>query len=122
MLVCTTIAQNALKTAKIRLEALYEGKDPWSDHDATYGAANGQIFDSIEKPLGDLSTLIARMDEDSIPTTYLQDYLDSRASSTNRPKSEVISGALMPNVFDLFKERYMQFVAKLGTDQIPETA
>lgn len=102
----------ALETCPVRLEALYEGKDPWTDLVAgTMNLATGEIVDtpSFKTPLENLKYKLA---EEGIPTDFLEEYIKNLSESKKQSSDSIIQAALFPQLFPKFKASYSKEMLK----------
>lgn len=103
-------AKDALRERPVRLEALYEGKDPWGD--ATYIEADEETGE-IEIPAS-LERLEDLLIENKVNTHYLKNFIDEVSAKGGSQAQDVIRSALMPGMFDKFKEAYTNRLSKIG--------
>lgn len=104
--------QNAVENTKIRLEALYEGKDPWTDLVSSVDYSTGEINqESIhDSPLETLKDILAM---DNIEEKYLDEYLATISRNKKQPVEVVIQSALLPEAVEKFKAHYQKFINSL---------
>ena len=107
----------ALKASPVRLEALYEGKDPWldlepSDVDTTTGEVKSMSVDNV---IGTpLETLKELLEIDGIDTGRLEGYVNELAAKKGQPVHDVYRAALkMP---DKFKQAYLKDLSRKSAD------
>ncbi len=112
--------KEALKKAPVRLDALYEGGDPWTDlipsEEAWIKAVpkvDEVIKSSNNAPLGtgidDLKNLLEAED---LQTEFLEAYINELAEKKNQLPIQIVGAALMPQLFSKFKAAYSRDLAK----------
>jgi len=113
--------KEAMKKSPVRLEALYEGGDPWTD--LTHSKAiesTGEIElqavikeDSSSTSLGSsIEDLKKILEAEEIPTEHLESYVTALAERKGQLPIEVIGAALKPQLFPMFKNAYAKGLAK----------
>lgn len=104
-------AINDMVAAKpVRLEALYEGRDPWKDLEASesvahYGIAQNGGSDPLDM-------LKEALELDGIDVDQLEVYIEERASAKQQPAEKLVASALLPTVLPLFKKMYSQWASQ----------
>lgn len=99
--------QKSLRETPIRLEALYDGGDPWKDLDGSEQVTQAKEPSSLSPE--DLADRI--MAEMEVPDpTWLTAYLIDVSTKTTKPMDEVVTGML--NSKELFLKYYKTWVAK----------
>lgn len=110
---------DAMKRSPVRLEALYEGKDPWDGADSSeVNKSTGEIVhpSSIleEQPASkaDLNALMDLLENEGISTEYLSPYLQDLAEKKKQTVDHIIGSALVPQLFPKFKASYLKELAR----------
>ena len=113
-------ASDALKSTPVRLEALYEGGDPWNDLEGSddflevsYNQKATSVFVKVEdadifgNPVDELKE---RLTMENISTHSLTSYLDGLSKVTKRSTIELAENALQPERFTKFKDAYSNHI------------
>lgn len=93
----------AIARSPVRLEALYDGGDPWTDLDdgeeesQTTMALVGSPFDTLKEHL----------EIDGIDASHLQEFLDAHSKKNSASIDDVIESALQPSRLRAFKKAYL---------------
>lgn len=99
--------KEAVEEKRVRLEALYEGRDPWLDLDGQqdfFGNPTQETFaDSMEM-------LKNALEFDGISTDQLEVYIAERAAAKQQSADKLIDSALLPAVLPLFKKMYKEWM------------
>jgi hypothetical protein len=104
--------EEALKRSPVRLEALYDGGDPWTDLiELIMDEGTGEVkaSESINSPL---ETLREHLVIDDIDPSYLNAYIEDLKVKKDLPAEKVIESALMPQLLEKFKSTYAKFLVK----------
>lgn len=100
--------QKAMKETPIRLEALYDGGDPWKDLDPT-GPVSVVKEESVLSPEDLADVLLESIPEIPNPT-YLTAYLIDMSTKTSKPLDEVVEVYIKSK--EQFLKYYRAWVAK----------
>lgn len=99
----------ALEASPVRLEALYEGKDPWSDLEGPVNSKTQNVENkSMMTPLEQLQDLLAA---DSIPSDGLMVYLKGLSDKGKATVEAIVAQALQPQYLAKFKAAYLKSLA-----------
>ena len=105
--------QKAVDKSPVRLQALYDGGDPWTDLDTGEDEEETQ---TQATPVGSpFDTLKEHLEIDGIDASHLQEFLDSISQKSSQPVSAVIESALSPKRLTRFKERYIESLLEPST-------
>ena len=109
--------QKALDRSPVRLGALYDGGDPWTDLESVEAdEATGEIN---AYPAGSpFDTLKEHLEIDGIDSSHLQSYLDTLAEKKNQPVNKIVESALIPQILPKFKQKYIQFLSPEAKDSV----
>lgn len=106
-------ATQALKDAPVRLEALYEGGDPWNDLEGV-STETGEVQKVVPIVEDDKVRLMQELEKDKISLKFLDDYITKLSILRELPKEEICKKALLTNVLPSFKRLYAEFVSNGG--------
>lgn len=110
----------------VRLEALYEGGDPWNDLDsqqcAFQPACAAQIVPEPTSAMPiligtPLETLQEHLAADSIDTSELLPYIEGLAAKKGQSVDQVVTAALMPPLIAKFKAAYSKHLTAIPQGQ-----
>lgn len=103
--------QNALDSVPVCLEALYDGKDPWTDFvEAAHESPSASVFDT---PLEKLREML---EVDGVETNSLGNYLDHLVAKHKKPFDKVVDSALL--MFAEFKKKFTEYSSKPDQSQL----
>lgn len=101
-----------LEANPVRLEALYEGGDPWTDLDSSFNEKNGCIKTAEEEKelVGSPYEILKYyLEIDGINTDYLDTYLSDVSKIRSTPIDKIITSALLTKEYTAkFKQRYSE--------------
>lgn len=108
----------ALKRSPVRLEALYEGKDPWTDlKPSEVDISTGEVINhssilSKEDSPQTIGALVKLLGDEGISTDYLESYLEDLSDKKKQTVDHIIESALLPQLFPKFKAAYAKDIAR----------
>jgi len=103
--------QKAFATNPIRLDALFEGKDPWGTaHESTYQEPAPSVFDT---PLEKLREML---EVEGVETAKLPNFLDHLVAKHKKPFDKVVDSALL--LFSDFKKKFSEYLSKPDQSQM----
>lgn len=112
----------ALKDCPVRLEALYEGGDPWTDlQPQGVNKSTGEIkvaLNEVNSTLDSYDRLKAIVESEGMSTDHLQEFLIETSEKQSKTVEQVMDAALMPDLLTRFKGIYSKFLTK----NYPESA
>lgn len=113
----STLTVEALKRSPVRLEALFEGRDPWTDLEPSpIDLSSGELVNEInlveEKDDVTFENLASLLEAEGISTHHLQSYLEQLASKKKQTVQHIIGSALLPELFPRFKALYSKELQK----------
>ena len=108
------IAQ-ALKDYPVRLEALYEGGDPWNDLEGDY-APIVEVQRIVPMKGSPKDQLIEELQKDGLSMTALEGYLKKLSEIKGKTVDEIIVAALIPTVLPNFKKLYAKELNRAASD------
>lgn len=97
----------ALNERPVRLEALYEGKDPWLDLEG-FETVHHRADAKSHSLLDDLKEAL---ELDGLDVEQLEEFIAERAVSKKQPAEKLIESALLPTVLPLFKEMFAKWLS-----------
>lgn len=100
--------KQALADRPVCLEALYAGKDPWTDFVGSFDTApildgSSDTVAMVDDPL---DTLKESMSIDGLDIKPLQDYINELSDSRKKPVDSIIESALLKDILPQFKKKY----------------
>lgn len=102
--------KTALENHPVRLEALYSGKDPWTD--LAVVEADLSTGEVIVSPAGSaMDTLKEHLEIDGIDSAHLQAHLNHVSEKKKQPIDKIIEAALIPQLLPKFKQGYVKWLA-----------
>jgi hypothetical protein len=113
-------AVEALKRSPVRLEALYDGGDPWTDLKGSVDESTGEIVDPsavLENDVGvhSINDLAKCLREEGLDTEPLESFLVDLSEKKKQTVSYIIGSALTPQLFPKFKATYSKELARRET-------
>ena len=99
-------AAEALKYSPVRLEALYDGGDPWTDLEHV-SVDTGEVSKVVS--IDPKQQLLAKIQKDGHNPKYLDGCLKLISESKDTPLDKVIESALLPEMFPRFVKKYAQY-------------
>lgn len=108
---------DAVKSQPVRLEALYEGRDPWKDFDAIEMDRGDDEADPIEPEISGmtrLEELRELLEMDSMDPSLVEAYISELATQKGQATEVVIDSALLPQLLPKFKAAYSKYLQKVG--------
>ncbi len=104
--------QDALQESPVRLAALYEGGDPWTDLDELEVNENtGEVSSST--PVGSaFETLREHLEIDGIRIDGLNAYIAGLSVAKGQKEDMIIESALRPQLLPKFKSAYLKHLEK----------
>lgn len=105
--------EDALEANPIRLEALYEGRDPWTDLEV------GECEQTVEIEIGlpevanrsPLEALKELLENDGFVTVPLESYLADLSAKKGQPVDQIIEAAISEKFYPKFKAVYIKELA-----------
>ena len=104
--------EEALKRSPVRLEALYEGGDPWTDLIAPDNIIDMESGELIVPSKTDWQTLEEMLVKDKITILPLRDFVKDLSTKKQQPEGDVVRAALMDQLYVKFKQAYLGFIEK----------
>lgn len=108
----TAKMEEALRECPVRLEALYESGDPWTDLvGIEVDEQTGEVPNSspVSSPL---ETLRENLVLDGIETEHLESYLKELSEKKKHSVEQIINSALLPALLPKFKTAYLKDLEK----------
>lgn len=103
--------EEALNRSPVRLEALYEGGDPWTDLEPVeVNEDTGEI--SVSAVGSPMETLKEHLEVNGIDAKYLEECVLSMAEKGKKTVDIVIQSALIDKYLPKFIDKYVEYVAK----------
>lgn len=97
--------EEAMKKSPVRLEALYEGGDPWTDlAPSKVDIHTGEILQG--EKASPLQRLKEHLEGESLDGDLLEIYLEELSEKKKKPIEVLVESALQPNHLGLFKQAY----------------
>ncbi len=110
---------DALKRSPVRLEALYEGGDPWTDLKASLDESTGEVVNPSsvlesepEVGLHSINDLSKALEAEGMDTEPLQEFLADLSEKKKQTVHYIIGSALTPQLFPKFKATYSKELAR----------
>jgi hypothetical protein len=104
---------DALKRSPVRLEALYEGGDPWTDLTGFVDHSTGEVQTlSLVKETPSIEKLAKMIEQEGLQTDHLESYLNDLSEKKKQPLDYIIGSALVPELFPKFKNAYWRELTK----------
>jgi hypothetical protein len=100
--------RKALEAAPVRLEALYEGRDPWDVNSMDLS----KVQDGSSLLAGGIDELKEYLEVDGIDTSYLDSYLEMLSKSKGQTVDQIIESALIPQLLPKFKSAYLKDLSR----------
>jgi hypothetical protein len=103
----------ALKKAPVRLEALYDGGDPWTDLKGPVDEVTGEVVNpssilESDVELHSIHDLAKCLEAEGIDTEALGSYLEDLSAKKKQTVHYIIGSALAPQLFPKFKNAYLK--------------
>lgn len=89
----------AMENRPVCLEALYYGKDPWTD----FIEGPNKITATLDDPMDQLRNFIS---EDGLNVQLLANYIDHLSVKKKQPIEDIVDSALTKEILPLFKRSY----------------
>ncbi len=104
-------AVEALKRSPVRLEALYQGGDPWTDLTPDVDETTGEVVNPSSILQSDVGTysihdLQGALKAEGMDTDALESYLEDLSTKKKQTVDYIIGSALQPQLFPKFKTAY----------------
>ena len=94
--------KDAMASKPVNLEALYKGGDPWRD----FGDA-WKEDSSVSVSIDPIEKLKQNMVNKHMDVQHLDAFIDSISQERKQPKMNIISAALLPDLFPAFIKKYV---------------
>lgn len=92
----------------VKLEALFDGQDPWLLAEAE-GIEEDEADFSQENPL--INQLLLKFEMESIEIDGVEKYLSYLSKQLNKSINDIVSMALMPQRYEEFKSKYLNYLS-----------
>lgn len=102
--------KQALEDKPVCLEALYAGKDPWTD----FVEGPRKTMTILDSPI---ETLKEHMSVDGIDTELLTQYLTHLSEKKKQPIDAIVESALLKDILPKFKKAYQTWLKNQNDDQ-----
>lgn len=110
-------AVDALKRSPVRLEALYDNGDPWTDLKPSMDESTGEIVNPsavLENEVGlhSIHDLVKCLEAEGLDTEPLEAFLEDLSVKKKQTVHYIIGSALTPQLFPKFKVTYAKELAR----------
>lgn len=111
---------DSMKRSPVRLEALYEGRDPWTDLEPSpIDLSTGELVNEVSileeaTNAPTIETLADLLESESISTDHLRSFLNDLAAKKKQSIDQIIGSAVLPVLFPKFKALYIKELAKMS--------
>jgi hypothetical protein len=114
--------QDAIKASPVRLSALFDGLDPWTDLEAP--EASYEVYPEAKDLRAAFASpqeeLREKLEAQGLDSGYLDTYLQQLGSMKNKTVAEMAKAYVGASVFDRFRVAYEKFLANF--DQVKPLA